>query len=256
MSRRSQSSSCSGASPGPSSHHGRPRALLLGILVVLAGVAGLDGSARADWPRPRAGFELGAMHFRPIVDYLRFEQGDPGSGIPDVPEERQLEYGDTGFSGFSLGLAPHPDLSFAWTRHTGSSKLHFRNAGRELFDGEVVDGVTVRLPEFDYTLQVFSVRWAPGRLRWRGTVGPVVGVGWGWIDQEQQGELNTDGLPLEWSFTDDVTEAMIGLEVRAPWVHAGTDLRLYRWKYDTEESNVPNETSGAWMWAVWLRAAL
>lgn len=227
----------------------------LGLMLLGAAALGLPSPARADWPRPQFGFEFASVQFSPLVDFVAFREGVPESGIPDVPQPRRLEPEDTDFRGFSLGLSLHPDLVVAWTRHTGQSQLKWFVDGQERFDGQERDGVTTRLPEFDYTLQVFSLRWAPGAVRWRDRVGPVLGLGIGSIDQEQTGPLNTDGRPLEWGDQDTVFEAMTGVELRVPYARAGFDVRMARWVFEPESTTVPAETVIAWQWVGWLRVA-
>lgn len=237
---------------GPRSPRSKSSALACSLLLATAFV-GMATFARADWPRPQLGVEMSSVRFSPLVDFVAFREGVPESGIPDLPQPRLLEAEDTELNGFSLGLSLHPDLVVAWTRHTGSSQLRWFVDGTERFDGQQADGVTTRLPEFEYTLQVYSLRWAPGRVRWRDRVGPVVGLGIGSIDQEQDGELNTDGRPLEWGDRDTVFEAMAGVEGRTRYARAGLDVRMARWVFEPASTTVPAEVVIAWQWVGWLR---
>lgn len=220
--------------------------------VCLGGIAG----ASAAWPRPRLGLEIASVSFTPYVDFLAFREGVPDAGIPDRPEERLLEADDTDFRGFSVGLALHPDLEFTWTRHTGSADLRYSVDGQRRISGEQDEfGVTIALPEIDYTLQTFSLRWSPERLRWRELVGPTVGLGWGRMEQEQVGDLNLEGRSVDWGDTDVVVEMMVGAEMRVPWARAGFDLRLQRWRFEPDSPNFPAETVYARMLTGWVRLA-
>ena len=216
---------------------------------------GSVAEANAGWPRPRLCYETASTHVSPFVDFLSFREGVPTEGIPDRAEPLLLEAEDPGLNGFSVGFSLHPDLDFAWTRLSGASKLRYYVAGNERFDEQLTDGVITRLPRFAFTFDVFSARWAPARLRWRDRVGPVVGLGWGSVDQEQQGLLNLAGRNLEWGAKDTVVEMMIGGEIRVPWARAGVDLRLNRWRFEPDSDTIPAETVYARMWVGWVRLA-
>lgn len=203
----------------------------LALFTVLAWglTLGATQAEAAAWWRPRV--EVGASQawFTPLAEYLRFES-IPGSG---VPEERRMEYEDTTLLSARLAFDLHPELQFGWTRAWGSTRLRYFIDGEELRTGDENDGQPIVVPDFDLQIDLFTFRWSPEAVRWKG-LGAVVELGGGRIAQEQKGEFGPDNTVRTFDWSDDDFALVFGLGVQGSWsrVNAGIGLEAVRWRFE------------------------
>jgi hypothetical protein len=231
---------------GPTRGLGRRIVGVLGATLLLAS-PGLVHAGLLPFRIEAAG-EWANLRFSPLAEYSRFATGLNG----DRDEQREIRFDDTDVRGFRVGISPHPDFEFGWSRLLGVTNYEFSVDGVPSIHGDDSAGPAVLLGRVDLRFDLISVRLRPSRFK-LGPIRPVLGLGYGWVLQSQQNAFRPpNSLPVDYSDSDKAVEATLGLRGEWSRFHGGAQLRSVHWNWNTEDPKIPEHTTHAWSFGLWF----